>query len=77
MCILFEPAISYPSKDKVKTKYFKISIAKNVYQLITMAARHKVRTVLAPTNSSQGMDIFVRLFRICVVLYVGSGVATG
>jgi hypothetical protein len=23
------------------------------------------------------MDIFVRLFRICVVLYVGSGVATG
>jgi hypothetical protein len=28
-------------------------------------------------NLTQGMDVCVRLFRLCVVLCVGSGIATG
>jgi hypothetical protein len=29
------------------------------------------------TNPTRGMDVCVRLFYVCVVLYVGSGLATG
>jgi hypothetical protein len=43
--------------------------------------RHKVSSLagtlgLSP-NATQGMDVCVRLFRACVVLCVGSGLAKG
>jgi hypothetical protein len=53
-------------------------------RLITVAARSKARTVfdgsntgIVSSNPTQGMDVCVRLFYICVVLGVGSGLATG
>jgi hypothetical protein len=53
-------------------------------QPITVAARSKAWTVFARSNAgnvgsnpTQGMDVCVRLFCVCVVLCVGSGLATG
>jgi hypothetical protein len=49
-----------------------------------MAARSKARTVFARSNSgivgsnpTQGMDVCVCLFSVCVVLCVGSGFVAG
>jgi hypothetical protein len=46
---------------------------------VTVAARWKARTVFVRvgSNPTQGMDVCVRLFCVCVVLCVGSGLATG
>jgi hypothetical protein len=51
---------------------------------VRVAARSKAWTVFARSNTgiagsnpTRGMDVCVRLFRICVVLCVGSGLATG
>jgi hypothetical protein len=51
---------------------------------ITVAARSKARTVFARSNAgivvsnlTQSMDVYVRLFCVCVVLFVGSGLAMG
>jgi hypothetical protein len=51
---------------------------------IAVAARSKAWTVFARSNAgivgsnpAQGMDVSVRLFYVCVVLCVGSGLATG
>jgi hypothetical protein len=51
---------------------------------ITVAVRSKVSTVFARSNArivgsnpTQDMYICVRLFCVCVVLCVGSGLATG
>jgi hypothetical protein len=51
---------------------------------ITVAARSKARTVFARSNAgilgsnpTQSMDVCVRLFCVCVILYVGSGIVTG
>jgi hypothetical protein len=51
---------------------------------ITVVARSKASTLFARSNAgivgsnpTQGMDISVRLFCVCVVLCVGSGLATG
>jgi hypothetical protein len=51
---------------------------------ITVAARSKAWIVFARSNAGimgsnpiQDMDVCVRLFCVCVVLYVGSGLATG
>jgi hypothetical protein len=35
------------------------------------------RTLVVGSNFAQGMDVHVRLFCVCVVLCVGSGLATG
>jgi hypothetical protein len=50
----------------------------------TVAARYKARTVFARSNAgvaglnpTRGMDVCVRLFCVCVVLYIGGGLATG
>jgi hypothetical protein len=50
----------------------------------TVAAQSKAWTVFARSdagivgsNSTQGMDVFMRLFCICIVLCVGRGLATG
>jgi hypothetical protein len=51
---------------------------------ITVAAQSKAWTVFArskagivDSNSTQGMDVCVHLFRVYVVLCVGSGLAAG
>jgi hypothetical protein len=51
---------------------------------ITVAARSEAGTVFAHSNTEivgsnpiQGMDVCVRLFYVCVVLCVGSGLAAG
>jgi hypothetical protein len=51
---------------------------------IIVAARSKAWTIFARSNTevvssnpTWGMDVYVRLFRACVVLCVGSGLATG
>jgi hypothetical protein len=51
---------------------------------MTVAVRSKAWTVFAPSNAgivvsnpTQGMDICMRLFCVCVVLCVGSGLVTG
>jgi hypothetical protein len=51
---------------------------------ITVAARSKAQTVFARSNTgigganpTWGMDVCVRLFCVCVVLCVGSGLTTG
>jgi hypothetical protein len=50
---------------------------------ITVTARSKAWTVFAlfntgivGSNHTQSMDVCVRLFCVCVLLYVGSGLAT-
>jgi hypothetical protein len=50
---------------------------------IAVAARSKARTVFARSNAgimvsnlTKGVDVFVRLFCVCVVLCVGSGLVT-
>jgi hypothetical protein len=56
------------------------------YGPITVAARSKAWTVFARSdagivgsNPTQDMDVWcvMRLFCVCVVLYLGSGIATG
>jgi hypothetical protein len=51
---------------------------------ITVAPRSKASNVFALTNAgitgsnrTQGMDVCLRLFCVCAVLCVGSGLATG
>jgi hypothetical protein len=51
---------------------------------ITEAARSKARPFFARSNAeivgsnrTQGMDVCVHLFCVCVILFVGSGLATG
>jgi hypothetical protein len=53
-------------------------------QPITVASRSKAWTIFARSNAAivgsnptQGMDVCVRLFCVCVVLCVGNGLATG
>jgi hypothetical protein len=53
-------------------------------QPITVAARSKASTVFARSNTgivgsnpTRGMDVCLHLFCVCVVLCVGSGLATG
>jgi hypothetical protein len=55
-----------------------------IFRPFTVAARSKAWTVFAVCNAgivgsnpTQGMDVCVLLFRVCVVLCVGSGLATG
>jgi hypothetical protein len=55
----------------------------NSYELVTVAARSKAWTVFARSdagivgsNLTQGMDVCVRLFCVCVVLCLGRGLAT-
>jgi hypothetical protein len=55
-----------------------------MYLPITVAARYKAwiafarsNTGIVVSNPTQGMDICVRLFCVCFVLRVGSGLATG
>jgi hypothetical protein len=56
----------------------------NTLMPIRAAARSKAWTLFARSNAgivgsnpSQGMDVYVRLFCVSVVLCVGSGLATG
>jgi hypothetical protein len=56
----------------------------SMWSWITIAARSKAWTVftlsnagIVSSNPSQGMDVCVHLFCVCVVLCVGSGLATG
>jgi hypothetical protein len=56
----------------------------NTFMQNTVAARSKAWTVFArsdagivDSNPTQGMDVCVRLFCVCIVLCVGSGLATG
>jgi hypothetical protein len=49
-----------------------------------VAARSNAWTAFARSNAeivrsnpTQGMDVFVRLFWVCVFLYLGNGLATG
>jgi hypothetical protein len=56
----------------------------NIQQPITVVARSRAWTVFArwnawivSSNPTRGMDVCIRLFCVCVVLYVGSGLATG
>jgi hypothetical protein len=44
-----------------------------------VAARSKARsnTGIVGSNPNQGMDVCVRLFCVCVVLYVGRGLTMG
>jgi hypothetical protein len=51
---------------------------------IAVAARSKARTIfvhsnieIVTSNPTQGMDVCVRLFCVCAILCVGSGLVTG
>jgi hypothetical protein len=46
-----------------------------ILSCIQYTVDHNGRAVTS--NPTRGMDICVRLFCVCVVLYVGSGLATG
>jgi hypothetical protein len=55
-----------------------------MYEPITMASRSKTWTVFARTKTeivgsdpTGGMNVRVRLFCVCVVLFVGNGLLTG
>jgi hypothetical protein len=59
-------------------------VAMDELESITVAARSKASAVFARSdagimgsNPTQGMDVCVSLFCACVVLCVGSGLATG
>jgi hypothetical protein len=48
--------------------------------LITVAARsifERTKSGIVCSNPNQGMGVCVRLFRVCVVLCVGSALPTG
>jgi hypothetical protein len=52
--------------------------------MTTVTVRSKARTVFARSNAgivgsnpTQGMDVCLRLFCVCVALCIGSGLATG
>jgi hypothetical protein len=67
-------------EQECKTKYRN----QTKYQPIRLAARSNARTVFArsnigivSSNPTRGMDVCLRLFYVCVFLYVGSGLATG
>jgi hypothetical protein len=69
-----------------KSSYTVCSSCHNVVLIlgITVAARSKAWTVFARSNAgivgsntAQGMDVCVRLFCVCVVLCVGSGLKSG
>jgi hypothetical protein len=56
----------------------------NLFRTITVAARSKAGTVFArstteivDSNPTQVMDVCVSLFCVCLVIYAGSGLATG
>jgi hypothetical protein len=75
------------SKYEVKTVGLidgKLYKSTGIYRLITVAALSKASTVFArsnvwivSSNPAQDMDVCVRLFCVCVVLCVGSGLAIG
>jgi hypothetical protein len=48
-----------------------------LWKPITVAARSNSNTGIVGSNSTRGMDVCVRLFCVCVVLCVDSGLATG
>jgi hypothetical protein len=59
------------------------SVSDDICTLFTVAARSKAWTVFPRSNTAimgsnptQGMGICVRLFCVCVALWVGSGLAT-
>jgi hypothetical protein len=58
--------------------------ARNSSRPIAVAGRSRACTVLARSNAgimcsnpTQGMDVYVRLFCVYAVLYIGSGLAKG
>jgi hypothetical protein len=59
-------------------------VRSGLHKPVTVAARFKALTIfvrsnagMVSSNSTRGMDVCVRLFCVCVVLCVGSGLATG
>jgi hypothetical protein len=50
------------------------------FSLITVAALTvfaSSKAGIVGSNSTQGIDVCVHLFCVCIVVYVGSGLATG
>jgi hypothetical protein len=73
-------AVAFKYEEKNRLHLFTIHILRK----IIMAARSKAWTVSAPSNAgivgsnpARGMDVCVRIFCACVVLCVGSSLATG
>jgi hypothetical protein len=65
--------ITKPEHDICNDREYRKAIP-NVEQ-ITVAARSKAGVVVS--NPTEGMDVCVRLFCVCVVLCVGRGITTG
>jgi hypothetical protein len=55
---------------KSKCKVVPITVSK----VCTVFAR--LDAGIVGSNSTQSIDVYLRLFCVCIVLYVGSGVAT-
>jgi hypothetical protein len=81
-----EPSVHLPLKRWVQPLVLNCSYitAEHVQAPITVAGRAKAWTVFARSNTgivgsnpTQGMDVCLCLFCVCVVLYVVSGLATG
>jgi hypothetical protein len=86
-CMYVYNIINFDSNDStwvILGCIYKYIYTLNVTQPITMAALSKAWTVfarskagIADSNPSQGMDVCMLLSCVCVVLCVGSGLATG
>jgi hypothetical protein len=73
------PLSSVPLRFDVNHAYYTY-----IHSPIAVAARSKTWSLFAPSNAAivgsnptQGIDVCVRLFCVCFVLCVGSGLATG
>jgi hypothetical protein len=73
-----------PSHEMVASETFQLNWDLLLKMPITVAARCKAWTVfgrlnagIVGSNPTQGMDVCARLFCVCIVLCVGSGLATG
>jgi hypothetical protein len=76
--------LSGSRKVNIKLKIVRNLMFYRNYLPTTVAERSKAWTLFARSNSrivgsnaTQGMDVSVRLFCVCVVLFVGRGLVTG
>jgi hypothetical protein len=81
---IFHDCFQFFIRDHPVIPHYRIWVTEDFVMSITVAARSKARTVFVHSNAgivgsnpTQGMDVCVSLFCVCVVLCVGSGLATG
>jgi hypothetical protein len=83
-CLFLTNSLMNSGNNISDLHFVRLNMIVDFWVLITVAARSKAWTVFAlsntevvGSNSKVDMDVCVRLFCVCVVLCLGSGLATG